>query len=336
MSGTKGIGRLDALGFAKEATRGTAISAATYWVPFNDLGFDEKFENAVKDQAFGVIENSVGQSRVKNWAEGTFKVPMIDQSIGLLFLSLFGAQASATHSGETTVFDHTFTVGESAQHQSLTFFVHDPTGGTDYSYANGVIHKMEIDAEVKKFVEISLSAKSFKGAAQSAFTPALLTENYFIAQYLTFKYATTVSGLSGATAIALRNIKISIDEDVEDQDVLGSNSPADFLNKEFKVSGTLEAIFQNLTDFKSVSIATPNVPQAMQIAIVNTDVNIGVVPSHPSVIITLDQVYFTELAIKRTPKDIVYQTLKFEGTYSTTNSEMIKIVLTNTVSGAYA
>src|ERR1700733_15213224 len=199
---SKGIGRLLAFGLAKESTRGTPISAATYWLPFDDLSFDEKYDNAQADQAVGVIENSINEYRVKNYADGSFKVPMMDQSTGLLFLSVLGHQAVATHSGESAVYDHTFTVGESAQHQSLTLSIHDPLSGTDYSHANGVIHKMDIDAELKKFVQLSCSARAQKGVSQSSFTPSISAENYFIPQYMTFKYATAVSGLSGATAIA--------------------------------------------------------------------------------------------------------------------------------------
>src|SRR6202050_2168455 len=194
----KGIGRLFALGLAKEATRGTAISAATYWLPFDDLSFDEKYDNVVADQAVGVIENSINEYRVKNYADGTFKVPMVDQSTGLLFLSMLGAQSVSTVA--TGVYAHTFTVGERAQHPSLTLFIHDPLSGTDYSHANGVIHKMEIDAELKKFVQLSCSARAQKGVSQSSFTPSILAENRFIPQYMSFKYATSVSGLSGATA----------------------------------------------------------------------------------------------------------------------------------------
>ena len=78
----KGIGRLFAFGLAKESTRGTAISTATYWLPFDDLNLDEKYDNAVADQAVGVIENSIGEYRVKNYADGSFKVPLTDQSTG--------------------------------------------------------------------------------------------------------------------------------------------------------------------------------------------------------------------------------------------------------------
>ena len=112
---------------------------------------------------------------------------------------------------------------------------------------------------------------------------------------------------------------------------MGSVVPVDFLNKEFKIEGTLEAIWQNETDFKTISLATPNVPQAMLISLVNTDVSIGVVPSHPTVNVTLDQVYFTELSRPLKIKDLTYQTVKFRATYSVTNSEMAKIVVVNSV-----
>lgn len=392
----KGIGRLPAVGFAKETTRGTAKSSATNWLPFSDASIDEKFTNVTQDEAYGIIEDSVGQFRVKNWAEGTLKVPLIDQSLPLLLLSQFGAVANATHSGESIVYDHTITVGESAQHQSLTVFLHDPLAGVDYSHALGVIHKTEIEATLGKFADVSLSVKALKGVSQSTFSPSILSENRFLPQYMAFSYAPTTAGVNGtltATGTAsstihvtglsintnllnvgmrvsatnlpagatiaaivsstafdlsvattgaigtmtfsgalvpLKSIKLTIDESIEDDDVLGSVAPIDFLNKEFKIEGTLEAIWQNESDFKTVALATPNVPQAMLIDLKNTDVTIGST-THPEVAITLDQVYFTEFSRPFKIKDLVYQTLKFKATYSTTNSEMAKIVVTNTV-----
>jgi Phage tail tube protein len=326
----KGIGRRFSIGIAKEVTRGTAIASANHWLPFSDASVDEKYENVTQDEAYGVIEDSVGQFRVKNWAEGTLKVPLTDLSLPLILYSMFGASADSTHSGETTVYDHKATVAESAQHQSLTLFIHDPLAGVDYSHALGVIHKLDLDVELKKFAELSLSIKALKGVSQSSFTPSIAAENRFLPQYMTFKYATSVSGISGATAIALKSVKLSVDASIEDDDVLGSIAPIDYLNKEFKVTGTLEAIWQNEADFKTVSLASPNVPQALSIVLQNTDVNIGVVPSHPTVNITLDQCYFTEFSRPIKIKDLVYQTVKFKATYSTANSEMLNIITTNT------
>jgi hypothetical protein len=326
----KGIGRRFSIGIKKEGTRGTAESSASYWLPFSDASFDEKYTNVSQDEAYGIIEDSVGQFRTKNWAEGTLKVPVTDQSLPLILLAAFGSNADAAHGEEETVYDHTTTVGESAQHQSLTLFIHDPLSGVDYSHALGVVHKLDLDVELKKFAELSLSVKALKGASQSSFTPSIASENRFLPQYMTFKYATSVSGLSDATAIALKSFKLSIDGGIEDDDVLGSIAPIDYLNKEFKVTGTLEAIWQNEADFKTVALATPNVPQAMLIQLKNTDVTIGSA-ANPEVAITLDQAYFTEISRPIKVKDLVYQTIKFVATYSTANSEMLNIVTTNTV-----
>jgi hypothetical protein len=394
----KGIGRLFSIGIAKEVTRGTAVSSASYWLAFADAAIDEKFTNVTQDEAYGIIEDSVGQSRVKNWAEGSLKVPLTDQSLPLLLLSQFGSNADTTHSGETTVYDHTIKVGQSAQHQSLTLFIHDPLSAQDYSHALGVIHKTELDAELGKFAELSLSVKALKGTQQTSYTPSILAENRFLPQYMAFSYAPTTAGVNGtltATGTAastihvtglsintnllnvgmrvsatnlpvgativkivsasafdlsaattgaigamtfngalvqLKSIKLTIDSNIEDDDVLGSVAPVDYLNKEFKIEGTLEAIWQNESDFKTVALATPNVAQAMLISLVNTDVSIGVVPSHPTVNVLLDQCYFTEFSRPIKIKDLTYQTVKFRATYSVTNSEMGKIVVTNAVS----
>jgi hypothetical protein len=394
----KGIGRLFSIGVAAESTRGTAQSSANHWLPFSDASLDEKFNNATQDEAYGIIEDSVGQFRVKNWAEGTLKVPLTDLSAPLLFKAILGASADTTHAGETTVYDHKATVGESAQHPSLTFFLHDPLSGVDYSHALGVIHKMDLDVELKKFAELSLSVKALKGVSQSAFTPSIAAENRFLPQYMAFASAPTVAGANGtltgtgtcstsihitglsintsllkigmtvtgtniptgativtivsSTAVdlsiastgsatsytfggapvQLKSFKLSIDENVEDDEVLGAVAPVDFLNKEFKVSGTIEAIWQNESDFKTQSLATPNVAQSLVVTIKNTDVSIGVVPSHPTVTVTLDQVYYTEFSRPLKIKDLVYQTVKFVAAYSTTNSEMLNIVTTNTAS----
>lgn len=392
----KGIGRLINIGVAAESTRGTAASSASHWLPFSDASLDEKFKNVTQDEAYGVIEDSVGQFRVKNWAEGTLKVPVTDLSLPLILKAAMGASADSTHSGESTVYDHKATVAESAQHQSLTFFIHDPLSGQDYTHALGVIHKLDLDVQLQKFAELSLSVKALKGATHSSFAPSIATENRFIPQYMTFKYAptttgngsgysytgntsnnstsvtsmsstanlnigmtvsgtgisagTTIAAISGttitlsqnatatgtgvsltftSTPIALKSFKLSLDANIEDQEVLGSVSPLDFLNKEFKVTGQLEAIWQNESDFKTVALATPNVPQALSVVLQNTDVSIGVVPSHPTVNITLDQVYFTDISRPFKVKDLVYQTIKFDAVYNVSNSEMLNVIVTN-------
>jgi hypothetical protein len=195
MAAQKGIGRLVQVGVAKETTRGTAIASASYWNPFQELVLDEKKEFVHDEQSYGIIEDTTNLTQTKRWAEGSLAGNVLDQSFGLILYSMFGGYAV---SGPTdSSYTHTFTIGETAQHQSLTLFLHDPLSFVDYSYANGVVEKLELMVELKKFVTFSATLKSLTGASQSAFTPSTTTENRFVPQYLAAKFALNYGGLQG-------------------------------------------------------------------------------------------------------------------------------------------
>src|ERR1700691_4621780 len=102
----KGIGKLFQIGIAKETTRGTAKTSATYWPAFTDMAPEEKYENAVDVQAYGVIEDNASQTRTKDWMDGSINAPVTDQSFPLLLFSLLGTDTVTTHSGESVVYDH--------------------------------------------------------------------------------------------------------------------------------------------------------------------------------------------------------------------------------------
>ncbi len=186
---SKGIGRLIQIGLAKELTRGTANTSATYWNPWTDLTLDEKKEFATDAQSYGIIEDNTNLTQVKKWAQGSIAGIVSDQSIGLILYSMFGGYG-VTGAGP---YVHTFSVGESAQHQSLTFLLHDPLSAVDYSYPNGVVEKLEISMALKKFIEYNASIKTLSGTSQSAFSPSTTTENRFVPQYLSAGFAPTLA-----------------------------------------------------------------------------------------------------------------------------------------------
>jgi hypothetical protein len=324
MASQKGIGRLVSIGMTKEATRGTAESSATYWTPWSSLTLDEKKEFATDDQSYGVIEDNTGLTETKKWAEGTLQGYVGDQTFGLILYSHFGGYA-VTGSGPYT---HTFSVGQNAQHQSLTFFLHDPLSAQDYKYAGGVVEKLDITAELKKFLSYNAGFKAKSGATASSFTPSTTTENRFVPQYLSAKFASSISGLSSATAIALKSVKLSSNGNVEDQEVLGSLDPADFLNKEFTVSGSFEAIWKGESDFKTAFMGPT--AQAIEFDFVNSDVTIDT-SYNPELKFTLAKATFQELGRPFAVKDLVYQTVSFTGSYSLSDTKMIEAVLINDV-----
>jgi hypothetical protein len=227
---SKGIGRLIQIGLAKESTRGTANTTAGYWNPWMDLTLDEKKEFAVDSQAYGIVEDNVNLTQTKKWSAGTLTGIVCDTSFPPILFAMFGSYAKAG-SGPYT---HTFTVGETAQHQSYTFLLHDPLAAVDYSYANGVVDKLEITFALKQFVQFTASLMAQSGVVQSTFSPSTTTENRFLPQYLAAGFAPTLAGAQGtltatgtcSTTTAVTALSISTTLLRIGMTVTGSNIPA--------------------------------------------------------------------------------------------------------------
>lgn len=325
---SKGIGKLFQVGIAKEATRGTAEAAATYWIPWSEMAIEERDEKVIDEQSRGVIEDSVGSDVVRKWAEGSFRAPLADKHFGLILLSALGTVATADNPDtDPSVKDHTFTVGQSAQHQSLTLFLDDPLAAQDYKHALGVLTSLEINYEQQKYIEYNAGYKAKRGAT-ATLTPANTTENRFLPQHLTFKTAATKSGLDAAAAKSLKSLRLSIEKNIEDDYVLGSADPADFLNKLIAIEGEFEALWQNESDYKTDFI-TPNA-RALRLDLVNSGVTIGA-SANPQLRIDLAKCSFIELSRPLSLGDLVMQRIAFKAHYSISDTEMINAKLTNTV-----
>ncbi len=323
---SKGIGRIFSIGIAKETVRGTPETAAAYWLPFSEAVMEDKNEKVNVDQSFGVIEDSVGSELVKQWAEVSFKSIVTDVAFPLILKAALGTSNSALHAGETTVYDHTLTVNESAQHQSLSLFLNDAVSGSDYKHGLGCLENLEIKIDPMALVQYSSAFKAKKGAT-ATLTPAQTVENRFHAKHATFKVAANLAGLTGATAMNIRNLSLKISKNLEDDDALGSVDPVDFLNKQLVIEGSLEAVWQTEADFKTAYLA--NTMKALRIDMKNTDITIGST-SNPEIQIDLAKVTFKELSRPLKINDTVMQQLSFKAHYSVSDSKMITVLCTNT------
>jgi len=322
----KGIGRQLSFGIAKEAVRGTAEAAATFWIPFTDLSLDEKVELADYNPALGVIESLSDQKIVKKWTEGSIKAPVGDKHTALILLSILGAVATTDNAdADVSIKDHALTVGQSAQHPSLSMFLDDPLGAQDYKHPNGAIEEFSIKYEVGKILEEEVKFKSSAGAT-ATLTPAMTVENKFLSQHATFKMAANLAGLDAASAMKIKSFNLKISQKLEDDYVLGSATPDDFINGGPTIEGEIEAIWQNETDFKTAFLA--GTQKALRIDLKNTDVTIGTA-ANPEIKIDLAKVTFNALTKAVKIDDVVMQTLSFKASYSTADSKMIVVTVTN-------
>ena len=328
----KGIGRLVQLGIYKESTRGTTPSTpngSTFWVAWNDGLIEEMYENVVDVEAYGKIADSQNVQRVKNWAEGSVKAPISDKSFPLMLLSLLGQDNPTLHSGETTVYDHALSVTDNSQHQSLSLYLHDPIANQDYSYANAVVSKLEIDYSLKSFMNYSATFMGQAGVKVSTISVSQTPEFRFTPQHMAFKTCATYSGMNaGGISLGVKSLKLTVDQNIEADDVLGQITPRDFLTKDMSVKGTVEVIFQNETDLKANALA--NTQQALRIDLLNSDTVIGTA-ANPEVRIDLPKVFFTKYSLPRKVNDLIYQTVEFQAVLSITDGFQIQALCTNKV-----
>jgi hypothetical protein len=318
----KAIGRLVNLGIGKETTRGT-VAAATYWLFKTDLNYQEKFEQAVDESSVGVIADAIDAQIVKKWAEGSFGGDIKDKSIGLILLALFGSVSSALKGGESVVYEHTFSMGNTAQHPSLTLGIDDPW--QDYQFALAMIESLEIKYERGKFVAYTANFKSKKGAT-ATLTASYSAENSFRPQDFAFKMATALSGLDAAPAVVIKSATLKFEKNLEVDDVLGSVDPADILNKQFVCSGTIEALFDDEATFKTIVLG--DTAKAVRFDIKNTTVTIGT-SANPELKLDLAKAKFSEITRATPIGDLVKQTLAFKAFYSLSDSKLFQCVLTN-------
>ncbi len=327
MAAQKGIGRLVQVGIARETSRGTAVAAPTFMIAYAELDIDEKQTRVTDEQSRGVIEASVGESITKEWVEATVKAPIGDAHFPLVLYAICGTLSSVTGTATGTPYSHTITVLQNAQHPTLTIQLDDPLAAQDYTHALSVVSQLEIAYERDTFLSYTASIRGKKGVAASV-TPATVSENRYLPQHLTFKYANTQANLTGtATTVSIRSASVRINQNIQDDDVLGNIAPNDFLSKQFVIEGELEAIFQNESDFKTNSLT--GTVRAARFDLVNTAAVIGTGTTNPSLRIDLHSVTFQPITKPIRLNDIVMQKVAFKAHYNTTDSKMVTITAVN-------
>jgi len=324
----KGIGKLLQIGIAKEAVRGTAETSATYWLQTDEFDVQEKDERILNEQTLGVIEASQGESIVKQWAEVTYKAPIGDKHFALILLAALGSLSTGDNAdSDASIKDHTITIAQSAQHQSLTVFKNDPLYASDYKHALSCISSLEINYEQGKYLEYTATFMAKKGAG-ATITVSNTTENRFLPQHVVFKIAATQADLGAASATVIKSLKLKIEPNLEADTSLGSVAPTDFVNKQIAISGELEAIYSDEATFKTLALA--GTEKALRLDMINTDVTIGSA-ANPKVRIDLHKAVFKEHASPAKLHDLMIENVQFTAHYNVTDSKMITALVTNAV-----
>ena len=165
--------------------------------------------------------------------------------------------------------------------------------------------------------------------ATASDTVTYVSQNGFTSKHATLKYASAVSGLSGASALQPKSLKLKLSRKADRFVPLGALNPVAFDQESFGVTGEFVTRFTQTTE---ETIALANTRQAMSIAFANTDVTIGSTTS-PSLTFTLAQCEFKPIKLDDNLDQMLNQTISFTAELSTSLAYMIQAVLTNTQNG---
>ncbi len=316
-------GRKVATGIAKEPTRGTGVTPA-FWLGWTSFDFDDMGKTTLNQSAINVLDENSGAEVTETWGGGKIEGIVPDESIGLLLYALMGSHAVAAHPAETIVYDHTFSESQTNTAQSVTITRKDPN--LDQQFALAMLKTLELDVVTGEYVKFSsdwVSQPSTVGTDTTVF----IQENNFISKDVVLKIAANTAGLTGALPVHAKDVKITVEKDVNPYYIIGQNNPDEIFAQKTTIKGDFTLRYSDAT-YKTLRFN--NTPQAVSIDLKNSGITIGT-SSHPEIVITLPKVYLTEWKVATPTDGMVEQTVTFEGTFDFGSAHAIQILLTNTV-----
>lgn len=316
----KQIQRLVDVGLGRETTRGTAETAPDFWLPKIDFDFVPKANIAVDNSGLGVIDARQGSAVMQKYGEGSLGGIVYDDSFGILLALTFGTWSTST--AVDSLYTHTFTRLNSNSHPAATIFVKDEN--LDERYALGMVNQLTINAIVDDYVKFTAGFLSKDGAVATS-TPSYSAESPFVPKHLAFKMASTTALLGTASETALRSLRLTINKNAEAWAELGTDEPADVVNKEFAVEGEVELVFDSGTERDYISDGTK---MAMSVVLTNTDDTIGTA-SNPELSFELAPASFEEFSRSGGAGEVEVQTLRFAGNFGISDSKTISAILKN-------
>lgn len=309
----KFVGRLIDLGIGRETSRGTGVAPA-FWVPKINFSFEDKVVKARSLVGLGKLADSEEALVTTKYGQGDLEGEIRDKSFGLF---LYGLLGTSSPSGPVdSAYTHAFSVNNVAAGVSLTFVVKDPNNTEMHKLC--MINSLEITAaldEVVKFVASFLGKQSVGSSGTASYT----AENKFTKKHLSFKVAANLAGLDAASAVSLKNLRLTISKNVVLDDVLGTAEPEDVLARALSIEGELTLNYEDET-WKNY-MKTPT-DRAVEIKLTNTDATIGV-STNPSLTLRFPKVDFFDWEPSYALDEIVTQKVSFKANYDVSGGNEI-------------
>lgn len=320
------LGESITMGVAVEASRGTAV-APTDFIPARTASdvvklVEKTMIKETRASKFGTYGAEITHSR----AEGEVEFNLKNRTIGYFLKSLLGSVSSALKGGETVVYNHTFNILTNSPANPTICLALAQEGFQDYEYNGVMVTKLDIEAKMDDVVTVKAGFIARDEAEHADYTPSFNSNDYLFRNHdFKVKLATSLGGLAGATALPLKEFKLSMANNGKANHVVNAISPDDVLAGVSEIGGSIKFDYIDKTYYDYYK---NNTPLYMEISAINTGQAIGVA-SNPSMVVTLYKVSLTSYKADRPIDDIVSQSIDFNAHYSTADSKAVQVVLTN-------
>lgn len=313
---SKKIGRLINLGIANEATRGTA-TAATNWLPKSNITFEDKVQKAPSQVGFGQIGEGNQDLVALKWSEGDVEFDLMSESFGVILKSVFGTVSSASY--ETSAYEHTFSVEQSNQHDSMTFWVEDSAESIDKFFEMVMVNNLSISVVPEEVVKCSVSFVGKSSEDTSGLSANYVAEDKFVGRHTSVKIAAATGNLDAASKLNIKELTLDINKNVARNHSLGTVQAIDVNNQKFEITGKMTL---DLEDETYKDLMNDGTYQAFRILIENTNETIGSA-GNPSFLLELSKVAFDGWEANRPNNEISTQVINFKALYSITNGNVV-------------
>ena len=313
-------------GVATEAVRGTKETTADKWLRKVVANVVERAVHAIDDTSRGRLEDGEGRRKVQSYIEGELSGILHADVIGWFLSNIYGLVVTSTVTG--SVKSHVFNLKQSIQHQSLSLFTKDGSV-QQLVFSNAMINKLEISASVDDFVRFNASFIA-SAADDNTDTPSYGTDYDFIARDITVKIADASAGLAAATALPIKDLKISWDQGLIKDHVVGAYTPDDIYNSRLLIEGSFTL---NLASETYKDLYLSNASKYMQITIQGeADIGSG---NNPTITILLNKVQLMDWNRSGDANALVTEPISFRAFYNASDSKQSQVTLKN-LTASYA
>lgn len=321
----KQIGRKVEAAIAFEASRGVGVTPR-YSLGKIDFSHYDKTVDVRDDSGRGRIEDSNDKFVVEKYAQGQIG-GILGANSAMYLLGLALGTAPSVGGVSDSRYPWTLAVANNNTHVSGSLFVIDSNVSLIHKLL--MIDKLELTVDQEEPVRFTADFISKVGRTTTQSMPSYVEDYKFTKRKTKIYLASAVAGLSAATRLSVKSLKLTITKNLVRDGSLGTAEPEDILNQSFSIEGELKL---NYADQTYKNLMMNGTYRALRI-FMESEKLIGA-SSYGDLTLDLSKVDFFSWEPDAPNDEIVMNTINFKANYDISNAMVNAATVRNALSAS--